>query len=245
MKNAPKVCMGILGAVGLSCGFLGPLILSPQANQGPLLGIFISGPGGALLGLILGVILTWLRASARVAKRLLITAGLALACVTLYASTPAPRYVGRIVDAEVADCAAPATEIDPAIARWDSQVARVTWATARAGWKEDLRALAAGDGGVVLQMRLVRERLVYENQKPWNRGTLLHTPWHDTNAVARYYARFGGADCTGYSGLARALYFASEEMESAPAWPPRGLANLLGLLVLQAVPPKYVGLTQD
>ena len=44
----------VVGVVGFACGFFGPIALSPEANQGPLLGIFISGPGGALLGAILG-----------------------------------------------------------------------------------------------------------------------------------------------------------------------------------------------
>jgi len=245
MKKAPLVCGLVLGAVGFSCGFFGPMILSPDANQGPLIGILISGPGGALLGLVLGVIVTAVGLSARIARRLLITTSLVLAGVTLYASTPAPQYVGRIVDAEVADCAAPTSVVDAAMARWDSQVRRVTWATARAGWKEDLRGLAMRDGGVVLQIRVLRERLVYENQKPWNRGTFLHLPWQDKNAVERYYARFGGADCAGYSDVARALYFASAEAETAPAWPPRALPNLLGLNVLQVVPPTYSELKDE
>ena len=33
-------------------GFVGPLIVAPHANQGPLLGIFITGPAGLLLGLM-------------------------------------------------------------------------------------------------------------------------------------------------------------------------------------------------
>jgi hypothetical protein len=46
----------ILGAIGFAAGFFGPIIFAPQANQGPLLGIFITGPLGFVLGLILGAI---------------------------------------------------------------------------------------------------------------------------------------------------------------------------------------------
>jgi hypothetical protein len=35
-------------------GFFGPIVLAPEANQGPLLGIFITGPLGFLLGFVLG-----------------------------------------------------------------------------------------------------------------------------------------------------------------------------------------------
>jgi len=40
----------VLGGVGFSAGFFGPIIFTPGANQGPLLGIFITGPLGFLLG---------------------------------------------------------------------------------------------------------------------------------------------------------------------------------------------------
>lgn len=47
----------LLGAIGFAAGFFGPMILMPESNQGPMFGIFISGPGGFLLGLLIGGIL--------------------------------------------------------------------------------------------------------------------------------------------------------------------------------------------
>jgi len=47
---------GILGGIGFLIGFVGPIVFLPEANQGPLLGIFITGPGGFVLGLIVGLI---------------------------------------------------------------------------------------------------------------------------------------------------------------------------------------------
>lgn len=49
-----------LGGLGFVAGFFGPMIFAPGANQGPLLGIFITGPGGALLGALAGW-LVWLK----------------------------------------------------------------------------------------------------------------------------------------------------------------------------------------
>ena len=40
----------VLGGIGFSAGFFGPIIFAPEANQGPLLGIFIAGPLSFLLG---------------------------------------------------------------------------------------------------------------------------------------------------------------------------------------------------
>lgn len=46
-----------IGAIGFCAGFFGPI----EANQGPLLGIFITGPLGFLLGGVGGVVY-WLSA---------------------------------------------------------------------------------------------------------------------------------------------------------------------------------------
>lgn len=54
----------LLGAIGFAAGFFGPMILRPGANQGPMLGIFITGPGGFLLGLLYGTVREWRRAEA-------------------------------------------------------------------------------------------------------------------------------------------------------------------------------------
>jgi hypothetical protein len=40
----------VVGAVGFVGGFFGPMIFAPEANQGPLLGLFITGPLGFVLG---------------------------------------------------------------------------------------------------------------------------------------------------------------------------------------------------
>ena len=45
----------VVGAVGFAIGFIGPLIWSPGANQGPLLGIFVTGPIGFVVGAALGM----------------------------------------------------------------------------------------------------------------------------------------------------------------------------------------------
>lgn len=55
---ARAVAMGALlvGGIGFFAGFLGPMILSPDSNQGPMLGIFITGPLGFILGGVGGAI---------------------------------------------------------------------------------------------------------------------------------------------------------------------------------------------
>jgi hypothetical protein len=46
-----------LGLVAFAVGFFGPIAWAPDANQGPLLGIFITGPLGFVVGALLGLLL--------------------------------------------------------------------------------------------------------------------------------------------------------------------------------------------
>jgi hypothetical protein len=50
-----------VGAAGFVLGFFGPMILAPGANQGPLLGLFITGPLGFVLGGIGGFVYALVR----------------------------------------------------------------------------------------------------------------------------------------------------------------------------------------
>lgn len=54
----------VVGAIGFSIGFFGPMIWSPGANQGPMLGIFLTGP----IGLVTGALGGWLYARARTSR---------------------------------------------------------------------------------------------------------------------------------------------------------------------------------
>jgi hypothetical protein len=52
------ICLSgfVTGVIGFSAGFFGPIIFTPESNQGPLLGIFITGPLSFLAGAIGGAI---------------------------------------------------------------------------------------------------------------------------------------------------------------------------------------------
>lgn len=52
----------LLGSAGFCAGFFGPMIFAPGANQGPMLGIFFTGPLGFLLGAVGGVIYWFVKA---------------------------------------------------------------------------------------------------------------------------------------------------------------------------------------
>ena len=56
---ASSVLLGavVVGGVSFVAGFFGPMIFAPGANQGPLLGLFITGPLGAVAGAVGGGVL--------------------------------------------------------------------------------------------------------------------------------------------------------------------------------------------
>ncbi len=51
----------MMGITGFVIGFWGPMRFAPGANQGPMLGIFFTGPGGVLLGALIGGALKFAR----------------------------------------------------------------------------------------------------------------------------------------------------------------------------------------
>jgi hypothetical protein len=99
-----KWCL-IIGGFGFLAGFLGPMILAPGANQGPLVGILITGPLGFILGItgwILSYLLNWpYDFQVRVAKSCcaLIALGILFAALK-----PKPDWPGRIFEIRVTKC---------------------------------------------------------------------------------------------------------------------------------------------
>lgn len=224
----------LLGAAGFAAGFLGPMALNPSANQGPLLGILITGPGGAVLGAVLGALLGGLGASrARLLKILSATAVLG-AAVILFFCLPEPKFRGNVVELEVTGCSSPSALKEEAFAYWDKRLAAAHWASARAGWKEGFEALVASDPGVVLTVRIKRVAGLYENRKPWNAGTF--SPGKAWWVQEQYFLR--GASCAEQIGRT-ALYAARGE--ESKGWPAEKLPNFLNLQVLQPATAQQAG----
>lgn len=59
--RSAAVGAALVGGIGFVAGFFGPMVLMPQSNLGPLIGILFTGPLGVLLGFLGGGVLAWRR----------------------------------------------------------------------------------------------------------------------------------------------------------------------------------------
>ncbi len=50
-----------VGGLGFIIGFVGPIIFTPHSNQGPLLGVFVTGPIGVCVGALIGFCVGFVR----------------------------------------------------------------------------------------------------------------------------------------------------------------------------------------
>jgi len=57
----PFIYALVIGGISFSLGFFGPMILDPTSGNGPLLGIFITGPLGCIAGFFIGLAAAFLK----------------------------------------------------------------------------------------------------------------------------------------------------------------------------------------
>src|SRR5215813_3644422 len=136
-RKSPGFWALALGGVGFASGFFGPMFLSPDANQGPLLGLLITGPGGAIAGLVLGFIFRILPFTDSVRQQALTLCCLALGGGTLWFSLPEPVERLSVIEGTISRCNSPSELMPAAIESWDTRLARYPGSTVRANWRED------------------------------------------------------------------------------------------------------------
>jgi hypothetical protein len=237
----------ILGAAGFAAGFFGPLIFAPDANQGPLVGILISGPGGAFLGGLLCGLCKLLRVSPCRQWQGIWICSLIFAVATLFLIMPKPALRGDLEEVQILSCRQPIAAADEASRYWDTRMASRPDA-ARPGWREDSREMLQNDAGVILGVDIIRARTLFEERRPWNKGNILASGWRPVNAQKSYYARYSGGSCSDYATGARAIVFNNRFFYGVPnnlGWPPKQVANFLDLQTLDSVADRYRRFSAD
>lgn len=224
-------------------GFFGPMALNPDANQGPLVGIFISGPAGLFFGFLLWAICRIVKVSAAPEWMILWGFSAVLGMVTLYSCLPKPALRGYVLEAQIQSCQTPIQTADQAIAYWEKRVAEVTWFAPRPDWQAESRRNLQNDPAVVLDVTALKKNLIYENRKPWNKGSYFAKGWDSTTESKSYYAQYAGSVCSDYPPGAKTTNFVLYDMsplnEKTKDWPPKKIPAFLNLEPLESVPPEY------
>lgn len=235
----------LLGVTGFCAGFFGPILFVPEANQGPLVGILISGPAGFALGFILWLLFRFLPVSGRTQWRVLTTLCVVATAGILLAVQPEPAAKGYLIEVEVRGHRAPAATAEETVAYWKERTAEVTWAQPRAGWEQQMRTVLAADAGTVLDTVLVRQRTVKVHRKPWNRGRLFATGWETKGNTRSLYFPPGALTAVPAPGT-RLEYFLSFDstarIQAPDIWPPADLPGFIRMSLPVPVPAEYQGL---
>ena len=232
------------GGAGFAAGFLGPMMFVPEANQGPLVGILISGPAGLVVGAGLWAICALIKLPANVQWRALYAAMIVGILTTLLCVQPGPALRGYVYDGEIESCASPLHTEAAVIADWNERIARVTWAQPRAGWQADVHRLLRDAPGVVVSMRVLRKNAIRENRKPWNRGSQFASGWTTPSDSIPFYDPEGS--CDGYVVGQRLRgyqkYDYDERVEAPKSWPPEALIEVLGASEMAPLPARWANL---
>ncbi len=227
--------MSVLGVAGFLCGFIGPMLLAPEANQGPMLGIFITGPGGAMLGLILGFGVRIMGWPAQRSKRALYACATLLSVVTLYFCIPSPRFRADVVQGAIAACNTADSLREKTIATLSMKPSNRPDAKP-VDWREKFDQANADKHGVVIILHMQRFTRIFEKQARWNRGDLLAKGWTDTDQEVSYFASYSGADCAQYPVGTQVVLSVTGMTD---IWPPYGIAEMLNVKTAEPLSVKY------
>jgi hypothetical protein len=228
----------VLGVAGFLSGFIGPMMLAPDANQGPLLGILITGPTGALLGSVLGVAAALAKLSPRNETRALAASATIVVLVTLYFCVPSPRLHAVIIDGEVRSCVSAGSLRDATVDRLN-RLAAARPVPEQVAWAEKFDHELAAKPGVVIDVHVYRGAQVFEKQARWNRGTLVARPWRDDERDERYFAGEPGTGCPEYRLGSRSMFAVTGNLG---IWRPYGIAEMLDLRAAAPLPADYASL---
>ncbi len=251
MDNAPRPpglkWPLLLGAAGFAAGFFGPMIFDRDANQGPLVGILITGPAGVALGLLLLALCTLARTGARTQWRLLkgsATTGVLL-ILALVQPGPAPR--GYVMELQIRSCTELASAQAQVIDHWQQRIAKVNWAAARPGWQQDMRQTLGQAPGVIVDVAMRRQLSVWERRKPWDRGELFATAGRPAPDEHSFYYPSGTCSDLSAGSPPRAFekYELNGRIQPPSDWPPRELEQILPVSPIAAVPARFEALAVE
>lgn len=220
----------VLGGAAFVSSFFGPMLVNPESNLGPIVGLVL-GPLGVLVGFALGFLAGLLGLKVRTRNACLAVLAPVTLVGVLFLMIPEPSWTGALVEVEVTSCSEPAALVHDATERWEGYVERAEpWRIVRPDWRSSADSMLASCDGVILEVRVLRRWDLFRGRAPWNRGTVTAKPAVNSVRFETYFARYRGPSLEKYPVGARELY--SETWEAANPWPPEALPTYLGLHVV-------------
>ena len=228
----------LVGSVGFLAGFIGPMILGGGA-QGPLLGIFLTGPIGIVVGLATGAAVSPTRVAPATARAVLGVVAVVVGGLTLVAGIPVERGGGYLLDLTGTGCEVAADGVAAAAASWETRLREHPGWSERGGWQGEVARMTAATPGVKLEVDLHSRRHLAIRNRPWERGEVRAEEWsRGRTAKGWYFLPVATGGCEGVPLGERRLAYIEEGGGDEPL-PPEDLAGFLGLSVLQEVPPAF------
>jgi hypothetical protein len=231
----------ILGAVGFCVGFFGTMILVPEANQGPLLGIFVTGPLGVAVGFVFFGLCTLFSVSAETQWRGLKVCAVLFVVVTVFFIFPEPLLRGEVIQVRIEKCRTPADALNETIEDWNKRIAGATGASPRVGWQEEMQRSLNGDQGVVLDTIVMQKNEMRENRKPWNKGQITASGWETVNEKKSFYLPANSAHCADFKTGDQLSYFIDRnfEIKAPKEWPPLEVESFIPFTKPLPVPQEF------
>jgi len=231
----------MLGAVGLIAGFLGPIVFTPESNQGPLVGLLFSGPAGVLLGFALRALCNALKLSGRIQWGMLMLTAVIGGIAVLVLVQPPPALRGYVMDLKVTSCAPVRDRDEQILDDWSKRLTDLKGVTPRTDWQEDVRRTLRDAPGSIIDVDVKKQISVWENRKPWNHGSLFAVAGRNAPQEHAFYV--ADRSCAELSAdpelRAFEKYDLNGRIEPYSEWPPRRLEQLVGVSPVVPVPPTY------
>jgi hypothetical protein len=240
----------LLGLVGFYFGYNGQFLLLKKtaiSNTAPLLGIFLTGPLGLFLGLLLGTLSTRLQLNA---KQNLIS--LAIAVVlgsvgTLYLAVGEFNETVRLVDAEILGCKKIDNLLESQTKMWSEAPAVIRAMKerrpdARLNWEQEIPNMVRDQPGVILTIYIYHEAWVREQKWRWGGVSKKVDNWKSSSETQQVFAPIAEPapplPCERF--VIGERKFSALVYERSYGTPPATLPAFLWLYVFKPVPPEYV-----
>jgi hypothetical protein len=230
-----------VGLAGFLAGFVGPMLVMPDANQGPLVGIFFSGPLGLILGAVLGTGMRLFGVHPAVSGLWLAVTCVAVIVATLYILTPEPRLETTLVDLEVRGCVPALDWKDRAFAEWDKKLTLPGWSRPVPDWRGHFERTAIGS---VVTASTRRHRQIWIGQAAWNRDKRWASAWEAGGTSEPSNKEFYSSKSCADSPVGSNGVFVAKPLRPDGRYPPLDPPGFLGMADLVEVPRSEAALTR-